>query len=176
MTSQQPTLIIRHASITDTALLADLGARTFSAAFAKDNTLEDMSDYLRTNFNHHKVADELADADSTFFIAEVEQVAAGYAKVKKGDAPSCVTHSKTIELVRLYILPEYFGKGVGEALMRACLEEARQSGFQTIWLGVWENNHRAQAFYRKFGYQEVGEHIFQLGSDAQTDKIMECVL
>jgi diamine N-acetyltransferase len=176
MTTQLPKLIIRNASVNDTALLADLGSRTFSRAFAADNTPEDMADYLATNFNRERIAEELGDADSTFFIAEVEQVAAGYAKVKKGEAPSCVTNDKTIELVRLYTLPEYFGKGVGQALMRACFVEAKQLGCQTIWLGVWENNHRAQAFYRKFGFQEVGEHIFQLGSDAQTDKIMECGL
>jgi diamine N-acetyltransferase len=176
MTSQQAKLIIRTASVNDTALLADLGSRAFYQAFAADNTPEDMADYLATNFNHERVAEELGDADSTFFIAEVEQLAAGYAKVKKCEAPSCVTNGNPIELVRLYTLPEYFGKGVGAALMRACIVEAKQSGFKTIWLGVWENNHRAQAFYRKFGFQEVGEHIFQLGSDAQTDKIMECGL
>lgn len=175
MTSPQPKLLLRKAAVSDTALLAELGARTFSAAFAKDNTPEDMADYLASNFNHVRMAEELADADSTFFIAEAEQVAAGYAKIKNGKAPSCVTNNQTIELVRLYILPEYFGKGVGEALLRACFAEAKQLGYQTIWLGVWENNRRAQAFYRKFGFKDVGEHIFQLGSDAQTDKIMECV-
>ena len=176
MTSPQPQLIIRNASVADTALLTDLGARTFAAAFAKDNTPEDMAAYLATNFNHQKVAAELTTPNATFFIAEVEQLAVGYAKVKNGEAPSCVTNNQAIELARLYILLEYFGKGVGAALMRHCLETAKQAGLQTIWLGVWENNHRAQAFYRKFGFQEVGEHIFQLGSDAQTDKIMERAL
>jgi diamine N-acetyltransferase len=176
MTSPQPRLLIRTASVSDTTLLADLGARTFASAFAADNTAEDMADYLATNFNLERLAQELGDVDSTFFIAEIEGDAVGYAKMKKGEAPSCVTNSLTIELVRLYILPEYFGRGVGEALMRACLEEAKQAGFQTIWLGVWENNHRAQAFYRKFGFQVVGEHIFQLGGDAQNDKIMECAI
>jgi ribosomal protein S18 acetylase RimI-like enzyme len=176
MMTPQPGLLIRKASVSDTSLLAELGARTFSSAFAADNTTEDMADYLATNFTHERVAQELCDADSTFFIAEVEGESVGYAKVRGDEAPSCVTDNKTIELVRLYILPAYFGRGVGEALMRACMDEARQAGFQTIWLGVWENNHRAQAFYRKFGFQIVGEHIFQLGSDAQIDKIMECAL
>lgn len=176
MTSPQTKPVIRKASVRDTALLADLGARTFSNAFGAENTPEDMADYLATNFNQERVAKELVNTDSTFFLAEVEQAAVGYAKVKKGEAPSCVTGGKAIELVRLYILPEYFGRGVGEALMRACLDEVKRAGFQTIWLGVWENNHRAQAFYHKFGFQVVGEHIFQLGSDAQNDKIMECAL
>jgi ribosomal protein S18 acetylase RimI-like enzyme len=167
---------IRRATSQDTALLADLGARAFSVAFAKDNTPEDMADYLQNNFSHEKIAAELADADSTFFIAETEQQACGYAKLKKGELPVSVSNSNTIELERLYTLPEYFGKGVGEALMKTCFDDAKQSGFEAVWLGVWEHNLRARAFYRKLGFREIGDKIFQLGSDTQTDKVMECAL
>jgi ribosomal protein S18 acetylase RimI-like enzyme len=169
-------ITIRRATSEDTILLADLGARAFSAAFANDNTPEDMADYLQTNFNHEKVAAELADTDSTFFIAEVEQQACGYAKLKKGELPASVSNRNTIELERLYTLPEYFGKGIGDALMRACFDDAKRYGFEAVWLGVWEHNLRARAFYRKLGFREVGDKIFQLGSDAQTDKVMECAL
>jgi diamine N-acetyltransferase len=167
---------IRHASSADLALLADLGARAFSAAFAKDNSPEDMAEYLEANFNHKAIAAELADVDSTFFIAEVDQQACGYAKLRKGKLPECVSKANTIELERLYTLPEYFGKGVGDALMLCCFSEAKQMGYEAMWLGVWENNHRARAFYRKSGFREVGDKIFQLGSDAQTDKVLECDL
>lgn len=167
---------IRRATSEDTSLLADLGARAFAVTFEKDNTPEDMADYLETNFNHEKIAAELADANSTFFIAEVEQEACGYAKLKEGELPQGISNSKTIELERLYTLPEYFGKGVGEALMKACFDAAKQTGFEAVWLGVWEHNQRAIAFYRKIGFHEVGDKIFQLGSDAQTDKVMECPL
>ena len=61
----------------------------------------------------------------------------------------------------------------GEALMRACIDEARRAGHQTIWLSVWERNGRAQAFYRKRDFHEVGEHVFQLGADRQTDILMK---
>jgi diamine N-acetyltransferase len=169
-------LRIRRATPEDAALLADLGARTFSATFAKDNTPEDMSAYLEASFSHQKIAAELADSDATFFIAEVEQIPCGYAKLKKGALPANVTNSKTIELERLYTLPEYFGKGVGDALMKSCFETAKQAGFEAVWLGVWENNLRARAFYRKIGFREVGDKIFQLGSDVQTDKVMEYAL
>ena len=167
---------IRPATSEDAKLLTDLGAQTFAAAFAKDNTPEDMADYLTANFNHEKLAEELADVDSTFFIAEVEQQACGYAKLKKGKLPESISNNNTIELERLYTLPEYFGKGVGEALMRSCFEAAKQSGFEAVWLGVWERNLRALAFYRKIGFREVGNKTFQLGSDIQTDKVMERAL
>lgn len=167
---------IRRAHIADTELLADLGAQTFALTFAKDNTPEDMAYYLATNFNQEKMTAELADVHSIFFIAEVGQAAAGYAKLKKGDLPSCITNARTIELERLYILPEYFGRGVGEALMRACLHEAKQQDYESVWLGVWEHNDRARAFYRKLGFRDVGEKVFQLGKDLQTDKVMECAI
>lgn len=169
-------LHIRQATPEDTAILADLGARTFAATFEKDNTPEDMTDYLETSFSHKKIAEELADTGSTFFIAEVARQACGYAKLKIGELPVSVTSSKTIELERLYTMPEYFGRGVGDALMQCCFEAAKEAGFEAVWLGVWENNLRARAFYRKLGFREVGDKVFQLGSDAQTDKVMERAL
>ena len=84
--------------------------------------------------------------------------------------------AKPIELVRLYASREWIGRGVGAALMRACLEEARGAGYETIWLGVWERNARAQTFYEKWGFRAVGEHVFQLGSDPQRDILMERLL
>ncbi|MBI3651805.1 MAG: GNAT family N-acetyltransferase [Acidobacteria bacterium] len=174
--SQSNSVTIRHADLADVKLLVDLGARTFERAFADANTPEDMAAYLTTNFTLEKLTAELADVDAFFFIAEVEQVAAGYAKLKKGQLPAGVTDQQTIELERLYTLPEFFGKGVGQALMDTCLFEASRLGYHTIWLGVWEHNERARAFYRKCGFHEVGEKIFQLGSDPQTDKVMQRTL
>jgi ribosomal protein S18 acetylase RimI-like enzyme len=167
---------IRRATSEDLGLLVDIGARTFSSAFAEDNTPEDMADYLTTNFNRDTLAEELADACSTFFLAEIDAVIAGYAKLIESYAPDCVTGKQPVEIERIYTLPEHFGKGVGEALMNRCLQEAKQQGFQTVWLGVWERNDRARAFYRKFGFRDVGDKVFQLGSDPQTDKVMERAL
>jgi ribosomal protein S18 acetylase RimI-like enzyme len=167
---------IRRAIADDAELLVELGAQTFSSAFAKDNSPADMAAYLATNFTLERLSDELADQGAIFFIAEVDQLAAGYAKLKQGDAPDCVSGDNPIEIERIYTLPEHFGKGVGEALIKACLEEAKQRGFQSVWLGVWERNDRALAFYRKFGFREAGDKIFQLGSDPQIDKVMERAL
>ena len=154
-------------------MLAELGARTFEETFATDNTPEDMAAYLAASFNVAQQSAELADPDSTFLIAEVSGVGAGYAKLHKGRPPEGIVGTKPIELVRLYVDRKWFGRGVGEALMRRCLEEAGRAGFKTIWLGVWERNLRAQAFYRKWEFQAVGKHVFQLGEDAQTDILME---
>lgn len=171
--SQNPDVTLRRANPEDAGLLAELGARTFSETFAADNTPEDMAAYLAASFNLARQADELTDPASTFLIAEVGGLAAGYAKLHDGEPAEGVGGAKPVELVRLYVSREWLGRGVGEALMRACVEEARQTGHGTIWLGVWERNWRAQAFYRKWDFREVGEHVFQLGSDPQRDIVME---
>ena len=154
-------------------MLAELGARTFSDTFAADNTPEDMAAYLASSFGPSQQAAELADRRCSYQIAEVNGVATGYALLRSGNAPNGVTGEKPIELVRLYISRESLGSGVGAALMQACIDEAKERGYETLWLGVWENNQRAQAFYRKWNFTEVGTHLFQLGDDLQTDILMQ---
>jgi ribosomal protein S18 acetylase RimI-like enzyme len=161
------------ANIRDAEMLAELGARTFSETFAADNSAEDMAAYLAASFGKAQQRSELADPEALFLIAEVEGVAAGYAKLKIGDAPDGITNKLPIELVRLYAAQQWLGRGVGSALMQSCIDHSRQRGRRILWLGVWENNQRARAFYRKWQFREVGTHIFQLGQDAQTDILME---
>lgn len=174
--SQKVEVTIRRANPEDAGLLAELGAHTFHETFAADNTTEDMDAYLAAHFNVAQQTAELAQPASTFLIAEVDGQAAGYAKLHAGEPPRKIEGARPIELVRLYVSSEWFGRGVGESLMRRCLDEARKAGHETLWLGVWERNARAQAFYRKWDFRAVGEHMFQLGSDEQRDILMERAL
>jgi ribosomal protein S18 acetylase RimI-like enzyme len=179
-------LTIRRGEADDAALLAELGARTFSETFADDNTPDNMTAYLASAFNSAQQAAELADDNSLFLIAEkmlptdatmvqseTNAVAVGYAVIRTGDVPPEVTGDRPVELVRLYVSRESLGSGVGAALMQACIVEAKQRGHETLWLGVWEHNRRAQTFYRKWSFHEVGTHVFQLGDDPQTDILMQ---
>jgi diamine N-acetyltransferase len=164
---------IRRATETDSGLLAELGARTFYDSFAKQNTSENMAAYLAATFGPEQQQAELADPDNTFLIVESDRVAIGYAQLRAGKPPACISGAKAIELVRLYVSSTFQGSGVGGRLMGACLTEARQLGYETIWLGVWQENIRAQTFYRRWNFSTVGEHIFQLGTDRQVDWLME---
>ena len=89
------------------------------------------------------------------------------------DAHESVSGSEPIEIQRIYVDPSVIGQGLGAILMQACLDEAEAHEYETIWLGVWEHNHRAIAFYEKWGFDTVGKQLFQLGSDEQTDVIMQ---
>ena len=164
---------IRQGTIADAALLSELGARTFSETFAVDNTAENMAAYLADSFNPIQQAAELSETDSSFRIAELDGVAVGYSMLRSGGPPEGITGDRPIEIVRLYVSKENIGSGVGADLMQDCLNESARLGFRTLWLGVWERNYRAQAFYRKWDFVEVGTHIFQLGDDAQLDLIMQ---
>ena len=164
---------IRRGNADDAKLLAELGARTFSEAFAAENTRENMTAYLASSFSLEKQTEELADPHSVFLIAETDKVAVGYAMLRWGEVEDGITGDKPVELVRLYVSRESLGRGVGAALMQAGIGEAKRQGYETLWLGVWEHNSRAQAFYRKWNFHEVGTHVFQLGEDPQTDILMQ---
>jgi diamine N-acetyltransferase len=71
---------------------------------------------------------------------------------------------------------EWHGKGIAQDLMNAGIEEMRRHGSDVVWLGVWEHNPRAIAFYKKIGFIEVGDHVFPLGSDLQRDIVMAHLL
>ena len=149
-----------------------MGARTFQDSFGADNTLEDMAAYLANSFSSAKQAAELAAPGSFFLIAEIDGGAAGYTRLKLGPAPDCVSAARPIEIVRFYAAREWIGRGIGPALMGACLGKAAELDCDIIWLDVWEHNPRAIAFYRKWDFEVVGEQSFQLGSDLQHDWIM----
>lgn len=164
---------IRHATPADNILLAELGTRTFRDTFAVDNTPTDMAAYLAASFSPDKQADELAQPGSLFLIAEIDGQAVGYARMRQGEHPPCITGQQPIEIARLYAVKAWIGFGVGKELMTACLTEAEKHDCDTIWLDVWERNLRAIAFYAKWGFITVGTQIFQLGADAQHDLLMQ---
>ncbi len=164
---------VRSASRDDLSLLTELSRTTFRSTFAQDNTPEDMEAYLTENLSEEKIGRELSDPLSTFLIAERDGRPLGYAKLSEGTPDASVTGARAIELVRVYVLTEIIGSGIGARLMKECIGSATRRGYETIWLGVWENNSRAIDFYHRWGFSEVGSHLFQLGSDPQTDLILQ---
>lgn len=167
------TIEIRRASAADGELLARLGARTFFDSFGEDNRPESMAAYMASAFSSEMLAAELVEQGSVFLIAEVEDAVAGYARLREGRSPEQVPGRRLVELARLYAQRGYIGKGVGSALMQACLDEARGRGCDSIWLGVWSENQRGIDFYRRWGFSEVGTQVFHLGDEAQSDLVMQ---
>ncbi len=173
--TDRPRIRIRRADRADAAALAELAERTFRDTFAADNAAEDLEAYVRDAFAVDRIRTELEAGSNAFLLAFAGGAASptGYAKLRVGPADPSVAGPDPIELERLYVDRDAIGRGVGAALMRAGLELARSAGHRTLWLGVWERNARAIAFYERWGFEAVGKHVFRLGSDDQTDVIME---
>jgi len=166
---------IRQATPEDAKLLTDLAYTTFWDAFAHHpkNASEDLNHYMRQAFNVEQISAELAEEKSIFLVAELDGEPGGYAKLIMDNIEPGIEAERPVELNRLYSHQKYLGQGVGQSLMDACFERARDEGRDIMWLGVWEFNPRAQRFYEKNGFKAVGSHTFVLGSDPQTDLLMQ---
>jgi GNAT superfamily N-acetyltransferase len=165
-------ITIRRGVPADATLLADLAASTFRETFAADNRSEDMALHMSESYGESQQEAELADPEITTLLAEVDGQLAGYAQLRAHAVPDCVRGITPLELGRFYVAAPWHGRGVAHALMKSVELEARAHEAQTLWLGVWERNERAKAFYRKCGFVDVGSQVFVLGTDAQTDRIM----
>lgn len=168
-----PAVTLRLATAADAALLADFGRRTFAEAFSGNNDPVRMAQYMAQAYGVEQQAAELAEPQAFTLIAEVAGETAGYARMRVRTEPG-IPGDHPIEVHRFYTDRHWHGKGVATVLMEACLAEARQRGHDVVWLGVWEHNPRAQAFYRKWGFEQVGTHVFLLGDEVQTDLLMAC--
>jgi ribosomal protein S18 acetylase RimI-like enzyme len=164
--------MIRHGGPGDAAALADLAARTFRETFGADTPTEDLALHLANAYGTAQQEQELADPDITTLLVELDGHLAGYAQVRSGITPACVDPDSPVELWRFYIAQPWHGRGAAQTLMKRVELEAWQRGGRTLWLGVWERNGRAKAFYQKCGFTDVGSHQFMVGTDAQTDRIL----
>jgi GNAT superfamily N-acetyltransferase len=135
-----------------------------------------MARYLAEAFGVERQRAEIADPGAIVLLAEGDDGArgelAGYAHLVETAPPDVVRGPAPIELKRFYVARALHGQGVARLLMDAVLDAARERGAGTVWLGVWERNPRAIAFYEKCGYARVGEQRFVLGADVQTDWVM----
>lgn len=169
--------LVRRAVPDDANSLAALEARLFLQAFGPANHPDDLRLHLEQTFSPEKQLAEIADPARVVWIAEDgEGQAVGYAMLRVGDAEPVVVGQRPAEVQRIYADAEFHGRGVGAALMNACVERALALGCDVIWLGVWERNPRAIAFYQKMGFAAVGAHTFLLGRDLQQDLVMSRAL
>ena len=167
---------IRYGTTDDAKMLSELGVRTFYDTFAKDNTPENIEAYLKASFSQEIQFNELSEPDNIFLIVESQDTPIGYAQLIMNSRDNAIKRNRPLEVRRIYAVQEYQGKGVGKALMQATIHEARQRGCDCVWLGVWEKNQRAIEFYKKWGFREVGTHLFSVGNDPQNDYVMELEL
>jgi len=175
--------IIRPATDVDIPAIAHLGSTTFSSAFGHSMPDADLQAYLSETYNHTAIQSDLSNPLITIFIASDPfdcSSVMGFVQLNEGKAEDCVDGPKPIELQRIYVDEKFHGRGVGGALFWYVEMWVKGRGFETLWLGVWEENSKAQRVYERFGFGRVGAHDFVMGKCVQTDWILtkslsECV-
>lgn len=167
-------ITIIQADISHAPLLASISLQSFCEAFEKDNNPDDFKTYVNEAFSEAQIIKDITESGSIFYIAYHNEEAVGYARLRNStEVNDMFPAKKLIELHRLYSLGNHIGRGIGKALMNHCLREAKQKGFDMIWLGVWEHNAHAQGFYKSFGFEKFSSHVFMVGNDPQTDYLLK---
>jgi len=156
--------------MTDVEELSQMSVQTFSETFAKDNTKENMKSFLDNSYNVQVLSEELKNSNSKFYFLVDNDKKMGYLKIKL--EADMIEQKNILEIERIYLLKEYQNHGFGGSLMKYAQDAAIDLHRDGICLGVWENNFKAQRFYKRQGFKKIGAHDFNLGSDRQTDYIL----
>jgi ribosomal protein S18 acetylase RimI-like enzyme len=165
----------RLASVQDAPALSAFAAGSFTATFGHLYPPEDLASFLAENYSESVTREEIEDVANRYWLAEREGALVGYSMAGPVGLP--IEHaSNDRELYRLYVAESVKGAGVAGMLMQQALDWARDEGADALWLSVWENNARAQAFYKRYGFEHRGEHKFMVGRVADRDFIWRLAL
>ncbi len=166
------TVEIKKCNIVDLQTHQEISIVTFYVAFKDQNSPESMNAYLESAFNLNQLEKELTNISSQFYFVIFHNEIVGYLKLNTGDAQSEKMGDESLEIERIYLKSKVQKNGLGKLLINKAIEIARESNKQNIWLGVWEKNDNAIAFYQKMGFIQTGTHSFYMGDEEQLDFIM----
>lgn len=166
------TLSIKKCSIEDSRELQEISYETFNETFKDNNSPENMIAYLERAFNLNQLEIELSNISSQFFFVYFNNEIAGYLKININEAQSEEMGVESLEVERIYIKSKFQKYGLGKFLLNKAIEIAMEHNKKKIWLGVWEKNENAIAFYNKMGFVQTGVHSFYMGDEEQMDFIM----
>ena len=158
-------LTIRQATIADLHLISVLAITTHYEAYFELDPSPDLADYCVNFFNLETVKNELENPKLTFLIVEFNGNAVGFAQLREGKKIACMEGKNAIEIQRIYVIEKMKGKRIGQALIEKCLEIGKEKSYETLWLGVWDKNIKAQKFYEKIGMKNVGLTDFSDGKN-----------
>lgn len=172
---------IRAAGPDDLPALADVAAETFPAACPPHLDDDDIAAFIAANLTAEHFAAHLSRTTRRVFVAEVGDGLVGYT-LAVAEEPAdqhiadLVATRPTVELSKCYTSGSARGAGVAAALLDATAAWAAGTGARSMWLGVSGLNLRAQAFYRKHGFIEIGSRRFEVGKHVEDDLVMELPL
>lgn len=163
---------IKSITTNDVEKLQEVSRETFKDTFDDYTAPDDMKRFLKEDYETSKLFKEIENPNSRFFFLMVGDEVAGYLKINVGDAQTEHLKENALEVERIYLLPSFQHKGLGNVLLDYAEDTARKEDYDYMWLGVYEKNINAQHFYKYHGFEKVSEHTFQVGSDPQTDWLL----
>ncbi len=168
---------IRRAGPEDSEALAHIGVATFVETYTEVIVGSAMVAHCTRQHSRRVYDGFLAADDTACWLAEYTPTDApvGYAVLCPPDLP-LETSSSDLELKRIYVLSRRHGSGIGQALMVAVQDASRDAGARRLLLGTYEGNRRAVAFYRRFGFEQIGVRKFDVGGVVYDDIVMACAL
>jgi len=167
------TIKISLCKIEQLNLLRDVSIETYRDTFEEHNCETLMQQYLSDALNPEKLLYEFQTEGSFFYFIYSGEEVAGILKLNTGDAQTDNVDKYGLEIERFYIRKNYLRQGLGKVLMQFAYDVAKKLNKHSVWLGVWEDNARALAFYKAQGFYQIGEHPFDMGGDIQTDLLLK---
>ena len=192
-------ITLRRATPTDAPSICQIGAHTFTTTFGHSLAPSDLQAYLDSSYSLEATTQDILDPNKDMLVATTpaapslsqssnsssssspdgetsgQDTTLGFALLTRGSTEPCLSSyapATLIELQRLYVHPAHQGRGAGNLLARELESMARRQGYKYMWLGVWEENVKAQRVYERMGYTRVGEHAFAMGEEVQTDWVL----
>lgn len=191
---------MQDAVAADAEAIAEIGAATYANSFGYSLPAEHLQSYLGEAYTPAAISGELADKQNHFFVARLHSAHAaengkvvGFIQMKLGTTEACIPPGVSIcELQRIYVSLDHLGEGIGQLMMKRGVQWARDQLLGSerldgaadvvdegakgqragVWLGVWEENVKAERMYRRWGFERVGAHYFATGGTKQRDWIM----
>jgi len=165
-------MTMKKCTLEDIMELQKISIETFIETYKDQNAPEHLNTYIENGFNLEQLKKEILNHSSQFFFIYHTEEIAGYLKINTGVAQSEEVSDDSLEVERIYVKKKFQKHGLGKQLINKALEMALEQQKKKIWLGVWEENENAIAFYQKKGFVQTGTHSFYMGDEEQADLIM----
>ncbi len=161
-----------QATVSDWQSLQQIALQTFKATYEHLNIPDNFKAYVDTSFSQSQLIHELNNPLSTYFLLQDGVKSIGYIKLNESTAQTELQEADSLELERIYVVQSEHGKGFGKILLQKAIDTSKNRHKKSLWLGVWQENPKAIAFYKHQGFEKFGEHAFILGNDHQIDDLM----
>lgn len=156
----------RLAEKKDAEYIALLARITFTETFGhffRDR--QDLLDYYDSTFSVEKIERSISKSNNVYWISFMNRLPVGYAKLKLNSKSEFIESENIGQLQKIYVLKDFLSMKIGSELQNLLLAKAKELGFHIVWLSVLNNNERALNFYKKNGFEKIGNHDFQIGKE-----------